>query len=256
MLYYFVLLSLPPLSLKTDPEMTFMELKDILSINLTKSDYKKVLILLRPIDLENVRAFWLGIPLNERGTLNAAALEEALLVQDNLPIYFVDYLNQYETTEERLKYFPSLVATLFQETEQFSGFMKDFYQFERERMLILTALRAKLANRDIVRELQFEDPTDPLIANILAQKDAADYIPPSKFEKLKILFVENSHNPEKLNRAILEYRLEMIEEMEENYPPFSMDRVLSYVARFLLIDSLRHLDLEKANMEVENLSKI
>jgi len=255
MLYYFLLAALPPLSFKAPPEMSFGQLKDLLTLNLSPTDLKRFRTLLRPIDLYNVRALWLGMPMDERGNLNAKELEEALLVRD-LPLYLTEYLDRYETTAERLKVFPSLTASLFREgAEKMSGFLKRYYAFERDLRLVLSALRAKGTKRDIVRELQFEDPGDPLVASILAQKDAADFLPPKEFEDLKILFVEKGDDPEKLNRAILEYRMKRIEEMEDESDPFSIDRILGYAARFLIVDSYRQLDWEKGRMEVEKLSE-
>lgn len=256
MLYYFVLLALPPLSFKTKPDIAFNELKDTLSLNLTPHDQKRLESLLRTIDLYNIRAFWLGQPLDDRGNLGAKNLEEALLVRDRFPQYLIDFLERYETTHERLRNFPALIASLYQEKgEQEKGFLRRYFQFERELMLMLSALRAKQTGRDIVRELQFEDPLDPTVAYILAQRDAADFTPPQEFEQLKILFVENSRDPEKLNRAILEYRFDKIEEMEQEIPPFSMDQVLAYVAKFLIIDSWFQRDMEKGHLAVEELSQ-
>jgi len=255
MLYYFLLPALPPLSLKSAPELSFKELKDLLSLNLSPADVKKFRILLRSIDIYNIRALWLGQPLDERGNFTSKELEEALLIRDALPLYLVDFLDRYETTAERLRAFPALSASLFRETDEFRNcFLSHYFQFERERMLILTALRAKVAGRDIVRELQFEDSGDPLIAYILAQKDASEFIPPKEYEDLKILFVEKAHDPEKLERALLEYRLKKIEEMEDGEKPFSIDQVLGYVARFLIIDSWFQLNREQGRLEVEKLS--
>lgn len=256
MQYYFLLPALPPLSLKAPPEITFKELRDLLVLNLSPSDLEKVRILLRPIDLYNIRALWLGQPLDERGNLTANELEDSLLIQDGLPPYLIDFLDHYETTQERIRAFPSLFASFFREPEEsLHGFLQKYYKFERERMLVLTALRAKEAGRDIVRELQFEDPYDPFIANILAQKDSSDFIPPKEYEDLKILFVEKAHNPEKLNRAISEYRMKKIEEMEDEESPFSIDQVLGYVARFLIVDSWFQLDREQGRLEVDKLSE-
>jgi hypothetical protein len=236
--------------------MSFKELKDFLYLNLTSGDRQSLRALLRPIDLYNIRAFWLGQPLDDKGNLSAKELEEALLVRDPLPSYLVDFLDRYETTTERLKAFPSLFASLFREAEgALTGFLHAYYQFERERLLILTALRAKAFGRDLVRELQFEESDDPFVSYILAQRDAADFTPPQEFEDLKILFVEKGQDPEKLNRAILEYRLQKIEQMEEETAPFSIDRVLGYVARFLIVDSWAHMDREKGKREVERLSE-
>ena len=257
MLYYFVLLALPPLSFRTKPEMAFHEMRELLSLNLTLEDQERVTTLLHSVDLYNLKAFWLGEPLKANGNVGEKSLEEALLVKDRLPTYLLDYLDRYETTQERLRYFPSLVASFYRELgEKESGFLLTFFQFERELRLILCALRAKQTGRDIVKELQFEDPTDPMVAYILAQKDGAEFTLPLAFESLKILFVENSRDPEKLNLAILEYRFAKIEEMEEDLPPFSMDQVLAYVAKFLIIDQwFSERDFEKGHLVVDELSK-
>jgi hypothetical protein len=256
MLYYFLLSSFPPIGLRSAPEMTFKELKDLLTLNLTPKDLGLLRALLLPIEIYNIRALWLGAALDERGSLSPNELEEALLVRENLPPYLIDFLDRYETKEERLNAFPSLFASLYADKEgELTPFLRKLYRFERERTLILAALRAKRSGRDIVKELQFEDPGDPLVADILAQRDAVDYQPPTEFGDLKILFVEKAHDPEKLNRAILEYRLKKIEEMEEDENPFSIDRVLGFVARFLIVDSWFHLDQELGKMEVKKLSE-
>jgi hypothetical protein len=91
-----------------------------------------------------------------------------------------------------------------------------------------------------------------LIARILAQKDAKEFEPPKEFEDLKPLFMENSNSPSDLHVAILKYRMEKIEEMEEE-SPFSIDQILGYVARFLIVDEWFRLsphnlkDSEKTN---------
>lgn len=243
--YYFLLSAFPPLNLDRKPELSFKEVRDLLVLNLTPEDLKKVDQLLRPIDLYNIRALWLGAPLDDRGQFNANELEEELLVRDKMPSYIIDFIDRYESTQDRLRYFASLFVSLYRDEQpQLKGFLLKYYQFERDLRLILAALRAKSSERDIVRELQFEDPTDPLVADILAQKDAPDYSPPREFEELKNLFVENSYEPQKLNRAILEYRFNKIEEMEENQD-FSIDRVLAYVARLIVAESLAALDTDK-----------
>lgn len=248
--YYFLIAAFPPLTLGRPPEISYKELRDLLALNLTSEDANKVKQLLRPIDLYNIRALWLGLPLDDRGNLKAKDLEEELLVQGALPGYLIDYLDRYESTEERLRYFSSLYVSLYRDLQpRLKGFLSKYYQFERELRLVLTGLRAKQAGRDLVYELQFEDPTDPLVAEILAQKDSPDYTPPREFEDLKTIFMENRSNPKKLHRAILEYRFNKIEEMEENQD-FGIDRVLAYVAKFMLVESLAGLSEEKGMEEL------
>lgn len=248
--YYFLLAAFPPLALGSKLELTFKEVRDLLVLNLTPSDLKEVEHLLRPVDLYNIRALWLGLPLSDKGNYLPKELEEQLLVRDALPSYLIDFLDRYESTPERLRYFASLYASMFREDARTrKGFLQKYYEMERSLRLVLTALRAKDGGRDIVRELQFEDPTDPLVAEILAQKDAPDYTPPREFEDLKTIFMGNRSDPMKLNRAILEYRFRRIEEMEESQD-FGIDRVLAYVARLILVESLSELDPEKGKEQL------
>lgn len=78
--------------------------------------------------------------------------------------------------------------------------------------------------------------------------------PPKEYEDLKTLFMENSSSPQKLNEAILRYKFEKIEEMEENQD-FTIDRILNYIARLLIVESLNQLDQEKGITAVEQLSQ-
>jgi hypothetical protein len=255
MAYYFTVLALPPLSLKSPPEMSFQELKKLCALNLKPSDFNKLSLLLQTVDIYNIKAFWLGFPLDDRGNYQAKDLEEALLVKEQIPPYVIDYLDQYESTSERLKNFSSLYVSLFEKAAaDEGGFLLKYFTFEREVRLILTALRAKQMGRDLPQELQFEDAEDPFVAYILAQKDAPDFMPPLEYEELKTLFVENRRDPEKLNRAILQYRFDRIEEMEDE-KPFEIDAILGYAARLLILEDWHRLDKEKGNTAVEQLSQ-
>lgn len=243
--YYFLITALPPLSIGGSLDLSFKDLKEILALNLTKKDLGKVKELLRPIDLYNLRAFFLQMPLDERGTVKAKELEEELLVQQELPSYVIDFLERYETTEERLRYFSSLFASMYREAaDRYRGFLKHYFEIEREISLVLLGLRSKQWGKDLVRELQFEDPYDPLVLELLSQKDSQELVPPHGYEDLKALFISHVADPKSLNRAILEYRFEKIEEMEKPQE-FGIDRVLAYVAKFLLVESIFLLDKEK-----------
>ncbi len=214
-------------------------------MNLTPRDWRHFDRLLRPIDLYNIRAFWLGAPLDDRGQWKVKELEEELLVKQDLPEFLIDYLDRYETTEDRLRYFSSLYSSLYREAEEtLGGFLREYYRFERELSLILVALRAKKTNKDLIREMQFEDPYDPLVAYILAQKDALEFTPPRDYEEVKLLFDLYSEDPKELNRAILEVRFKHIVEVEQPQD-FSIDRVLAYAARLLIAETLTMQNVEK-----------
>lgn len=251
-LYYFVPAAFPTITVGIKPEITFKELRDMLILNLTPADFNEFCLLLSPIDLYNVKALWMGASLDEKGTFEARDLEEALLVRDPLPPYLVDFLDRYESIPDRLHNFSSLYASLY--CQEWKGFLKKYFTLEREIRLVLTALRAKKAGRDLIKELQFEDPFDPFVAAILAQKDAPDYTPPKEYEDLKVIFVGNSSEPKKLAQSLLEYRFNKIEEMEEN-EHFTLSQILGYAARLLLVESWDQLDRKRGSLAVEELSR-
>lgn len=250
--YYFVVSALPHLTIAKAPEMSFKELRDLALMNLTAKDLAQFDLLLEQINLYNIKAFWLGLPLDERGTLSAKELEEALLVPGLLPSYISDFLERYESIEDRLAFFSSLYVSMYSQKRE--GFLAKYYALEREIALVLAALRAKKTGRDIVRELQFEDPYDPFVMQILAQKDAPDYVPPMEYEDLKALFVQNSGDPRKMYEKILKYRFEKVGELAEN-EHFTLDRILAYAARLLILEKIWEAPKISANIAIEEMSK-
>jgi len=254
--YYFLGTSFPPLMIGQVPQVSFDELRELLRMNLTPPDWAKFVDLLRLIDLSNIRAEWLGVPFDEQGNYPAQQLEEALLMREGLPTFMLDYLDKYESSEDRLRFFSSLYPALYREMmEKYpSGFLHEYYKLEREIRLTMTALRAKRFHRDILRELQFEDPTDSTVAGIIAQKDAPEYTPPFETQILKAIFTRCADDPKELHKALLEYRFDKLQELEEA-GPFSMDAILGYAARLLLVESWNKLDVGKGTELIEHLSR-
>lgn len=249
--YYFVAPLLPPLILGERPEITFEELMYRLELNLSKVDLQKVATIRRMIDLQNIRDLYLQKPLDSRGNLNEKELDEALLVQDFLPEYVFDFLGQFEDTKEKARHFSGLLARYFrEEIEKQKGFLKQFLIFERELRLVLTALRAKKSKRDLIAEFQFEDFIDPFVAHILAQKDAEEYIPPIEFQSLKEQLQFHEKDPLQQYRTVMEFTFQHIEEMT-GYPLFSLDWILGYVARLLLVEKWLEQDEMQAKRILE-----
>jgi hypothetical protein len=253
--YYYVINAFPVLSLGVKPEMTYEEARDMLFLNLCRRDWEQVVLFQRLVDIRNIRALWLQEPLDPRGNFGEKDLEEALLVRMALPPFVVSFLERYESQEDRLRYFSSLYASLYIESlPHLSGFLFRYYQLEREIRLVLTALRAKMAGRDLIRELQFEDPSDPFVAQLLAQKDEGDTIVPQEYEELKRAFLENRNEPKKLYRSILQSRFAMIEDLEVGRP-FAMDQVLGHLARLAIVESWEQQDEEKGRTVLDQVSR-
>jgi hypothetical protein len=249
--YYFLAASLPPLVLGEKPDISFDELCVRLQINLSKKDLQKTAVLRRFIDLTNIRALFLEDAIDPRGNLNEKELDQALLLKDGLPEYAHDFLDRFESNTEKLRFFSGLLSTYFnEEVQKQSGFLKGYLIFERAWRLVVLALRSKALGRDVVSELQFEDLKDPLVLDILAQKDAPDYDPPIEYQQLKEKYLSCGPDPWQQFKVVAQWRFERIEELVQA-PLFSIDWILSYMARLLIVEQWNDLDVAKGKIILE-----
>lgn len=248
--YYYLINSFPELKIGEKPDISFEELKFALDRNLSKADKKIVADFLFSVDLKNIKAFWMGEPLDPTGNLPEKELEEALLVEGILPPYVYEFLEKYETQEERLQYFSFLYASYFRSFQK--GFLGNYFQQEREIRFHLAALRAKKTGKDLSTQFPFEDPSDPLVGYILAQKDREEYDIPLEYEPLKQIFSSHYDSPLHLLKAYLEYRMHLIEDLEkEDF--FSLARVLAFIAKLLLVKHFLFFTEEKGKEALQRL---
>lgn len=254
--YYFVGTALPSLSFDTPLEMSFDELNSLLLDNLTVEDYEKTLIIRRLFDILNLRALWLKQDFDARGELTPSEMEEALISGMGLPSYVYEFMDRYPKQEDRIHHFSFLLANFFRHAESLKDpFLRRYLNFERELRLLLTAFRAKKLGRDLSVELQYEDPEEDFIAQLLAQQDARTYEPPEKYQDLKVLFDRSSDNPMLLQRALDEYRFEKVEDFVDMADGFSINRILAYLIQFMLIEKWFELDKEKGNQIVNKIAE-
>lgn len=253
--YYYAVSAFPPIVFGAALEMSYEAARQMIALNATGSDWRRVVLFQRVVDIRNIRALWLQAPFDPRGNYQEKDLENALLLKENLPGFVIDFLDRYETREERLRYFPSLTASLYRETlPELDGFLYEYFQMEREIRLSATALRVKASAGDLSRELQFEDPDDPFVAELLARKDESEAVVPEEYEDLKRAFLENRLEPGKLFRSILLIQLSRIEDLEAGRT-FSMDQVLGYLARLFLVESWNMLDEEQGRSALEQICR-
>jgi hypothetical protein len=247
--YFFTTSSLPTLKIGEPPEMDFEELEIFLYDNLLPGDYKQTQIIKKFYDILNIRAFFKGDEIDPHGNLNINDLEESVVDQTGLPKYVLEFLDTYKTKEERLTYFPLLISNFFKEEIKFADpFLKKYLSFERGLQLVLVGFRAKILKRNLEKELQFENPNDDLIAQILAQKDSPVFEPPEGFEDLKAIFENYKDIPIKLYKALCEYRFEKIEQMTGS-DVFSFSKILGYMAQLIIVEKWMELD-EKKGIEM------
>ena len=248
--YYFLACALPVLKINGKLDISFTEVKDMLDLNLSEDDLTVVNQFLQFIDLLNLRLLWLDRPLDLRGTLNRKELDKAQETGEGLPQYVSDFLTRFESTEDRLHNFAYLLTQFFAQT--YSGFLKRYFQFERNWRLVVSAIRAKKLGRDITQELQYEDFQDPLVAYILAQKDMENFEPPEDFSGLKDLFSKYT-DPLELHKAFLEYRFSKVGEMVEN-ESFTIDLIIGYLAQLLIVEDWAKLNKTQGKEIVDSLT--
>lgn len=249
--YYFVGLMLPDLQIGIAPELSFQKFDLLLKDNLTRKDYELVTIIRRYYDIENLRCLWRGEHLIPYGNLDEKSLEEALLNADKLPDYVNDFLQQHETKESRLQFFPSLISEYYRtEAKRNSGFVKRYLDFERKLRLLETAFRAKKLNRDLSHEYKFEDHEENFIESLLSQNENRQFEPPEGFQDLKPILEENYFSPIDLHKALCEYRFSKIEILAGN-KPFSIDRILAKLVKLIIAERWHRLNREKGNKLVD-----
>lgn len=253
--YYFLASLLPDLQIGMPPELDFCELKELMKTSLSKEDYDVVRTIRRYYDIQNIRSFWRDEPLNFRANYNDKELEEALLTKSALPDYVFDFMDRYEDKESRLYHFASLIASYYrEEIAKTEGFTKEYLTFERDLRLVLTALRAKKLGRDIMAELQFEDPDDDLVAQIIAQKDAKEYEPPERYAELKPLFEREGEHPFELHKAITEFQFYKVDELIA-LDFFTIDRIIAYLVQLIFVEKWLELDKKKGMQLVDTIVK-
>jgi hypothetical protein len=246
--YYYLAASLPPLEFPSKPGVGFARLKSVLEMNLSPKDLQKVRDLCRFIDLLNIRLLLQEEALDSKGYLGEKDLDDALVDQVSFPQYVFEFLKEHKTLSEKLKYFPDLLATFFREmVMETSGFLQKFFSFEREWRLIVLAIRSKILHRDLAKELQFEDLADPLVRQILVQKEAEVYEPPAEYKEIKDLLHSCGPDPTEQNKALALYRFKKIGEMCEG-EQFSIDWILAYLAQLMIVEYWDELDSVKGQM--------
>lgn len=249
--YYFLAASLPPLKLGEKPDLSFDHLISRLEINLEKRDVQKMVVFRRWIDLNNIRSLYMEDAIDPRGNLSEKELDQALLLQDDLPEYVFDFLGRFESVQEKLRFFPGLLAAYFrEEVSSLDGFLKRYLEFERGWRLVLLGIKAKELGRDLTDELQFEDLKDPLVMDLLAQKDAMTYDPPPEFLALKEKYLACGPDPLLQFKELAKWRFKRIEELAIE-PLFSMDWIVSYMAQLLIVEQWNELDPEKGEIILE-----
>lgn len=253
--YYFVAAAMPSLKVGDAADITLREYFETLQINLAEGDLEYLVRLRLFYDIQNIRAYWREHTLDPAGNFDRNELEEALIGREGFPEYVYAFLDRYPQLPERLRFFPSLIASYFhQELDSLPPFIRAYFAFERQLRLVLLGLRAKHMHRDLLLELQHEDPFDETVAQLLLQKDAKSYVPPEAFEELSQIFEKFYDTPLALQRALSEYRFAKIDEIL-GVDFFSINRVLGNLLQLFIVERWFRLDEQRGRAIVDTIIK-
>ncbi|MGM0440017.1 MAG: DUF2764 family protein [Chlamydiota bacterium] len=253
--YYYLTSLLPPLTIGDRPGIPFSQFCWLLKVNLSPADYHQTVVIRRFNDIQNLRALWKKGNFDNHGNYTLKELKDILTAEEALPNYVFDFLKKYNSLEERLQFFPELISTFFaKEIEQASGFLKHYLQFVHDLRLVMVGFRAKKLGRNLEQELQFEDPYDEIVAQIMAQRDSKNYEPPRRFEGLKPIFEENYEKPLELHKKLCQYRFEWLEFLREDQL-FSMNKILTHLVQLEMVEKWIELDQQEGKKVVNNIIK-
>lgn len=240
--YYFVATSLPALHFGEPPDIAFSEVATLLSENLDSHDYEQFVVVRRLVDLYNLCSYIRGESLDPHGNLTRTDIEEAALTGGGVPSFAAEFFEDFESDEDRLRHHGKLVRDYFEvELAASKGFLHEYLQFERDWRLVMVAFRAKQMGRDVGPELQYEDPHDEVVAQILAQKDAETFEPPNGYGALKPIFAAHPDEPRELFRELASYRFDRVDAMMEN-EVFSIGFLLGYAVQLMIVERLMEIE--------------
>lgn len=231
---YFLAASLPPIRLGEEPELSMADLDQLLADNCSKSQLDTIALLRRLLDLDNVRHVIRGEPVSLWGTLTQKEIEEALLNKVGLPDYVFEILDRHEGTQAQVEAFDEIFFAFFRaEAHEETGFLKEFYTFERVLHQCLTAYRAEKLGRSLQEALKYADQTSLII------KALPEF--PYEFKDLSELLDTLPDEPIEQYMALMRYRFEKFDTLY-NGNPFSLSGVMVYMLKLMIAEEWYLLD--------------
>ncbi len=249
---YFIVNSLPTLSLSQKPEITFLDLIRLYKMNLSKSEFQKTRDIRLFIDLQNVLKVLKKEPLDLRGNLTEKELDEAIVHQINLPKYLIDYLDREENPIE--KYYEVMSIYFQEELERQTGFFQKYVKFEQELRLTLATIRCKKRKKDLSEELYLEDQGDFFVHELFSQKDQETIEFEEPFQSLAIKLKQVDGNPFLQKQVVVQFRFDQIQEMVEG-DIFSIDYLLAYMIQLILVEDWNFLNKEQGSAILNKIVK-
>ena len=251
----YVIGSVPNLEFDSKPDISAEELYLLLKMNLSKTDLAPIKVLKRWVDLANLyKIFEKHDYFDKRGNYPQGMLKEFIETQQQLPSYVFEYLDEFESDEDRKKYFAKLIAKYFkEERKKAKGALAEFLKFENEWRILLTAYRAKKSEKSIAEILKYEDLSDPIVQISIAQSEApGPFVFPFEYEELEAELKNAGPNPTSQMRALAKYRFNYYRDMGVDFP-FTLRQIMAYLMQLFQLEDLFALDEIEGKKQLEKL---
>ncbi len=253
--YFFLGSVLPPLKVGNEPEIIFEDLMTLFRENMSAADLEKVKAILIYIDIKNVQSLLKKEKIDRRGNLNEKELDEAIVNQSGLPEYVFEHLEETESVQEQLRHFSKVLIAYFKEMgKKYRGFLKGYSRFEHEWRILLTGYRAKKLGIEPGIELQHEDFHDPIVAQVLAQKDASFFEFPFEYVDLGEKLKDACGKPKVQYGVMANYRFSRVGN-EVQDAPFSADYLFGYLVQLMIVEDAYALDEKQGNRMLSEIVK-
>ncbi|AAP98020.1 hypothetical protein CpB0087 [Chlamydia pneumoniae TW-183] len=216
--YYFLSSFLPTQLPESVPLFSISDLDDLLYLNLSENDLCNYGLLKRFFDFENFAFFWAGKPIPfSFGEVTQENIERMLSSQqwsddNDFEDFFKDFLMNHKSSQDRLNHFSDLFREFlsYHQTNS-SKFLQDYFRFQQQLRVVLAGFRARVLNMDVSYVLRDEDSSDPVVLEVLMQKDSPNYELPEEFSDLQGVLDDYGLLPHTLNRALALYQFHKLE---------------------------------------------
>lgn len=234
--HIFLGIFLPPLTFDAPPEMTFEDLRFYLNLNLSATEQKILKEIFSFFDLENVRSWVLQQPMTVRGSMPHETLKDKL-DEGKTGIASVDkFLALYPSQEERVLNLHMLSKMHIKSgCSEAHPFLRKYFFLENTFRRILSTFRAETSLSP------FE----------LTQEELSS----RRYRELYAIWQKRGHSYD-IEKSIAQWKFLEVERMGEESPPFSFDRILSYLIRLLLVESRLRMKEDVQMTTLERLAKV
>lgn len=227
---FFLVPFLPPLAFDVQPELSLHEVEFFLRLNLSATEMADVNHLYTLYDLENVRAFLVGLPMTAIGQISHEDLREQLENEECSIPGVPEFLDQFSTPAERTMNVHLLPRYFLTHTSNLPRFIRNYFRFEHISRLLMGSLRAEALGRT------FDIDPEEVGFDIRDHKSW-----PEVFSPLLTIWHTRHRNPKELEEAVSSWKFHTIGSFVMDCPPFTMDSIFAYVLQLHILESRREM---------------